>query len=186
MKPGKKSDKPLFETAKNTNDELGDTMGKQISRFMVNGEPYEIILEPHMTLIEVLRSQIGLTGTKYGCGTGSCGSCTVLVDGQPILSCLTLAATVRERNIITIEGLAEGNTLHPIQKAFIDLGAIQCGFCTPGMILATKALLEKNSSPTREEVLKALSGNLCRCGAYVKIVEAVLAAAETMREGGKT
>lgn len=161
-------------------------MGKQISRFTVNGDPYEIILEPQMALIEVLRDQVGLTGTKCGCGTGSCGACTVLVDGKPILSCLTLAVTVKERNILTIEGLAEGNTLHPIQKAFIDNGAIQCGFCTPGMILTTKALLEKTPNPTREEVLMALSGNLCRCGGYVKIVDAVLSAAEIIREGGQT
>ena len=161
-------------------------MGKQISMFTVNGDPYEIILEPQMALIEVLRDQVGLTGTKCGCGTGSCGACTVLVDGKPILSCLTLAVTVKERNILTIEGLAEGNTLHPIQKAFIDNGAIQCGFCTPGMILTTKALLEKTPDPTREEVLMALSGNLCRCGGYVKIVDAVLSAAEIIREGGQT
>ena len=161
-------------------------MGKHISSFTVNGDPYEIILEPQMALIEVLRDQVGLTGTKCGCGTGSCGACTVLVDGKPILSCLTLAVTVKERNILTIEGLAEGSTLHPIQKAFIDNGAIQCGFCTPGMILTTKALLEKTPNPTREEVLMALSGNLCRCGGYVKIVDAVLAAAEIIREGGQT
>ncbi len=161
-------------------------MGKQISRFTVNGDPYEIILEPQMALIEVLRDQVGLTGTKCGCGTGSCGACTVLVDGKPILSCLTLAVTVKERTILTIEGLAEGSTLHPIQKAFIDNGAIQCGFCTPGMILTTKALLDKTPNPTREEVLMALSGNLCRCGGYVKIVDAVLSAAEIIREGGQT
>ncbi len=161
-------------------------MGKQISSFTVNGDPYEIILEPQMALIEVLRDQVGLTGTKCGCGTGSCGACTVLVDGKPILSCLTLAVTVKERNILTIEGLAEGSTLHPIQKAFIDNGAIQYGFCTPGMILTTKALLDKTPNPTREEVLMALSGNLCRCGGYVKIVDAVLAAAEIIREGGQT
>lgn len=161
-------------------------MGKQISSFTVNGDPYEIILEPQMALIEVLRDQVGLTGTKCGCGTGSCGACTVLVDGKPILSCLTLAVTVKERTILTIEGLAEGSTLHPIQKAFIDNGAIQCGFCTPGMILTTKALLDKIPNPTREEVLMALSGNLCRCGGYVKIVDAVLAAAEIIREGGQT
>lgn len=161
-------------------------MGKQISRFTVNGDPYEIILEPQMALIEVLRDQVGLTGTKCGCGTGSCGACTVLVDGKPILSCLTLAVTVKERTILTIEGLAEGSALHPIQKAFIDNGAIQCGFCTPGMILTTKALLDKTPNPTREEVLMALSGNLCRCGGYVKIVDAVLAAAEIIREGGQT
>lgn len=138
-----------------------------------------------MTLLEVLRDQIGLTGTKHGCGTGSCGACTILLDGKPILSCLTLAMTVRERNITTIEGLATGNTLHPLQKAFVDYSAIQCGFCIPGMILTAKALLEKNPNPAREEVMHALSGNLCRCTGYVKIIDAVLAAAEIMRKESK-
>jgi len=158
---------------------------KQIANFIVNGKTYEIAVEPHMLLVEVLRDELGLTGTKHSCGIGHCGACTVLIDGVPTLSCLTPALTVKGKNITTIEGLAEGTTLHPIQRAFIDYGAIQCGYCTPGMILTAKALLDRNASPTREEVKQALSGNLCRCTGYVKIVDAVLAAAETMRKGGK-
>lgn len=160
-------------------------MKKEIAEFIVNGKSYEVILEPYMTLLDVLREQLGLTGTKCGCRNGDCGACTVLMDGRPILSCLTLAATAKGRNILTIEGLVKGNTLHPIQKAFIDSGAIQCGFCTPGMILSTKALLDGNSDPTVEEVKAALAGNLCRCTGYVKIIDAVLDAAKTMREGGE-
>lgn len=160
-------------------------MQKQIAKFIVNGRPYEVVLEPRMTLIKVLRDLLDITGTKHGCGTGACGTCTVLIDGKPALACLTLAITAREKNILTIEGLAEGNTLHPIQKAFIGCGAIQCGFCTPGMILTAKALLDKNPNPTREEVREGLAGNLCRCTGYVKIVDAVLAAAEAMRNGSK-
>ncbi len=159
-------------------------MAEQMVKFMVNGRSYEIPIEPHMTLVEVLRDKLDITGTKLSCGAGECGACTVLIDGKPALSCLTLAMTAREKNILTIEGLAEGGNLHPIQKAFIEHGAIQCGFCTPGMILATKALLDENQNPTREEVKKALAGNLCRCTGYVKIVDAVLAAAEEMGKGG--
>ena len=158
---------------------------KQIANFIVNGKSYELAIEPHMLLVEVLRDELGLTGTKHSCGSGHCGACTVLIDGIPALSCLTPAITVKGKNITTIEGLAEGTTLHPIQKAFIDCGAIQCGYCTPGMIMSTKALLDRNPNPTREEVKQALSGNLCRCTGYVKIVDAVLAAAETMKKGGK-
>ena len=159
---------------------------KQIANFIVNGKGYEIAIEPHMLLVEVLRDELGFTGTKHSCGIGHCGACTVLIDGVPTLSCLTPALTVKGKNITTIEGLAEGITLHPIQKAFIDYGAIQCGYCTPGMILSAKALLDRNADPTREEVKQALSGNLCRCTGYVKIVDAVLAAAETMkREANK-
>jgi len=156
---------------------------KQIANFIVNGKGYEIAIEPHMLLVEVLRDELGLTGTKHSCGIGHCGACTVLIDDIPALSCLTPAITVKGKNITTIEGLAEGTTLHPIQKAFIDCGAIQCGYCTPGMIMSTKALLDRNPNPTREEVKQALSGNLCRCTGYVKIVDAVLAAAETMKKG---
>jgi len=160
-------------------------MRKEIANFVVNGKPYEVIIEPHMLLIDVLRDKLGLTGTKYACGTGDCGACTVLVEGKPVLSCLTLAMTVRGKDILTIEGLAEGTTLHPIQQAFVDNGAVQCGFCTPGMILSAKALLNENPNPTRDEVEVALAGNLCRCTGYVKIVDAVLAAVETMGQGSK-
>lgn len=160
-------------------------MRKQIAKLTVNGRAYEIPIEPQMTLLEVLRDELDLTGTKYNCGVGECGGCTVLIDGKPTLSCLTLAITAKEKNILTIEGLAEGITLHPIQQAFIGCGAIQCGFCTPGMILMAKALLDENLNPAREEVKAGLGGNLCRCTGYVKIIDAVLAAAETMRKGGK-
>ncbi len=153
---------------------------KQIANFIVNGKACELAIEPHMLLVEVLRDELGLTGTKQSCGIGHCGACTVLIDGIPTLSCLTPALTARGKNITTIEGLAEGTRLHPIQKAFIDYGAIQCGYCTPGMILSAKALLDRNPNPSREQVKQALSGNLCRCTGYVKIVDAVLAAAESM------
>jgi len=153
-----------------------------VVNFTLNGREYEILIEPQQTLIEVLRDQLDLTGTKYSCGVGECGSCTVLMDGRPTLSCCTLAIAARGKSILTIEGLAKGITLHPIQKAFIDYGAIQCGFCTPGMILITKALLDVSPDPTKEEVKQALAGNLCRCTGYVKIVDAVLAAADAMRK----
>jgi len=160
-------------------------MGKEIAKFIVNGKPHEVIIEPYMTLLDVLREQIGLTGTKYACGSGHCGACTVLLDGKAISACLTLAVTAKEKDILTIEGLVEGTTLHPIQQAFVDYGAIQCGFCTPGMILSAKAILDENPNPTREEVKAGLEGNLCRCTGYVKIFDAVLAAAETIGKGDK-
>jgi carbon-monoxide dehydrogenase small subunit len=160
-------------------------MKGQIAKFNVNGRSYEVAIEPRTTLLEVLRDKLELTGTKLSCGAGECGACTVLMDGKAVLSCLTLAITAREKSITTIEGLAKGATLHPIQKAFIDYGAIQCGFCTPGMIMSAKALLDENPNPTRQEVKEALGGNLCRCTGYVKITDAVIAAAETMRKGGK-
>ncbi len=159
-------------------------MAKEIATFLVNGEEHEVIIEPHLLLIDVLRDKLGLTGTKYACGAGDCGACTVLVDGRPSFSCLTLAVTAKGKSILTIEGLAEGNELHPIQQAFVDQGAVQCGFCTPGMILSTKALLDENPQPTRDEIKAALAGNLCRCTGYVKIVDAVEAAAAAMRNGG--
>ena len=157
-------------------------MAKELARFLVNGKSYELSIEPHTALIQILRDAIGLTGTKHSCGIGVCGACTVLIDGRAVLSCLTLAIEAKEKNIITIEGLAKGPTLHPIQQSFVDYGAIQCGFCTPGMILSTKSLLDENPNPTREEVKEALSGNLCRCTGYVKIFDAVLAAATIMRK----
>lgn len=159
-------------------------MGKEIAEFTVNGKAYEVIIEPHMLLIDVLRDQMGLTGTKYACGAGDCASCTVLIDGRPMFSCLTLAVTAKGKNITTIEGMAEGTALHPIQKEFVEHGAVQCGFCTSGMILSTKAFLEENPKPTREEIKSALAGNLCRCTGYVKILDAVEAVAASMRKGG--
>lgn len=160
-------------------------MMKEIVKFIINGKEYEIPIEPRMTLLQVLRDEIDLTGTKYGCGIGECGACTVLIDGKPILSCCNLAITAKEKNITTIEGLAGDGNLHPIQQAFIDCGAVQCGYCTAGMIMTAKALLDENPNPAREEVKEYLAGNICRCTGYVKIVDAVLAAAKRMRKGGK-
>jgi carbon-monoxide dehydrogenase small subunit len=157
---------------------------KEIANFKINGRPYEVILTPNMTLYELLRD-LHLTGTKRSCGVGECGSCTVLVDGNPTLACSTLAIAVRDKEILTIEGLSRGAQLHPLQQAFVDGGAIQCGFCTPGMIMMAKALLDENPNPTREEVKEGLGGNLCRCTGYVKIIDAVMASAEKMRKGDK-
>lgn len=140
----------------------------------VNGEIYEVYVEPRRRLIDVIRDDIGLTGTKEGCGSGDCGACTVLMDGKPVNSCLILAIDAKEKNILTIEGLSNEGRLHPIQEAFVKHGAIQCGYCTPGMILSAKALLDENPNPTEEEVREAISGNLCRCTGYVKIVKAIL------------
>ena len=151
---------------------------KRILQLHVNGETYEVLTEIHKTLLEVLREDLGLTGTKRGCDLGSCGACTVLIDGKPYLSCLTLAADAQGKEILTIEGLSRNGDLHPLQKAFIEKGAIQCGFCTPGMILTAKAFLDQHPHPSEEEAKKAISGNLCRCTGYVKIVEAILTAAE--------
>jgi carbon-monoxide dehydrogenase small subunit len=141
----------------------------------INGEGYELSITPKKTLLEVLREDIGLTGTKEVCDLGSCGACTVLLDGKPILSCLTLAVACKGKEITTIEGLRKGETLHPLQSSFIQRGAIQCGMCTPGMILSAKALLDEKPHPTEIEVRKAIAGNLCRCTGYVKIIEAILA-----------
>jgi aerobic carbon-monoxide dehydrogenase small subunit len=151
---------------------------KKLIQLKINGETAEVAVEPRTTLLHVLREDLGLTGTKEGCGIGDCGACTVLLDGKPVASCLTLAVEVRDREVLTIEGLSKDGDLHPLQRAFIDHFAVQCGFCTPGMILSAKALLDRNPHPVEEEVRQALSGNLCRCTGYVKIVEAVLAAAE--------
>jgi aerobic-type carbon monoxide dehydrogenase small subunit (CoxS/CutS family) len=139
----------------------------------VNGEASTVTFPIHHTLLEVLRERLGLTGTKHGCELGECGACTVLIDGQPMFSCLLLAADLEGRQIETIEGLQEGNHLHPLQASFADLGAAQCGYCTPGILMAAKALLEDTPEPSREEIQQALSGNLCRCTGYHKIVEAV-------------
>ena len=151
----------------------------------VNGEEQEIFIEgPHITLAEVLRDKLHLTGTKEACRCGECGSCTVLVNGKPVLSCSTLAVAVRNKKVTTIEGLAKGGVLHPIQQAFIDTGAIQCGFCTPGMILMGMALLDENPAPTEEEIKEYIGGNLCRCTGYVKIIEAIELAAERLGKEG--
>jgi carbon-monoxide dehydrogenase small subunit len=143
----------------------------------VNGTPYEVALEPCQSLLQLLREELHLTGTKEGCSEGECGACTVLLDGKTIDSCLIFALEAQGREVTTIEGLAQGDQLHPIQKAFAEYGAVQCGFCTPGMILAAKALLDSNPHPTEVEIRQGISGNLCRCTGYVKIVEAIQAAA---------
>ncbi|MBI4168759.1 MAG: (2Fe-2S)-binding protein [Acidobacteria bacterium] len=152
-------------------------------RLHVNGEAAEVAFAPHKTLLEVLREDLGLTGTKHGCELGECGTCTVLLDGRPQLSCLVLALECEDRPIVTVEGLADGPTPHPLQAAFAELGAAQCGYCTPGILCAARALLEAKPSPTRPEIREALSGNLCRCTGYIKIFEAVELAARRMREG---
>jgi len=151
-------------------------------RFRVNGETREAAIAPHKTLLEVLREDLGLTGTKHGCELGECGTCTVLIDGRPQLSCLLLAIECEDRPIVTVEGLAEGPAPHPLQTAFADLGAAQCGYCTPGILCAAKELLERNPTPSREVIRKALSGNLCRCTGYIKIFEAVELAARRMKD----
>ena len=147
----------------------------------LNGEATEVAFAPHKTLLEVLREDLALTGTKHGCELGECGVCTVLVDGQPMLSCLFLGLDAEDREVVTIEGMAEGGRLHPLQETFADLGAAQCGYCTPGFLLVAKELLEKNSNPQREEIQEALAGNLCRCTGYIKIYEAVELAAARIR-----
>jgi len=157
-------------------------MGELLIKLNVNGELYEVKVKPYWTLLHVLRNELGLTGSKLGCGTGECGACTVIMDGKAVLSCLTLAARAEDKKITTVEGLATGLKLHPLQEAFIKNGAIQCGFCASGMLLSAKALLDKNPNPTEEEVREALSGNLCRCTGYVKPVKAVLDAAKMIKE----
>jgi aerobic-type carbon monoxide dehydrogenase small subunit (CoxS/CutS family) len=154
---------------------------KTLAAFIVNGERVEVAFPPQKTLLEVLREELGLTGTKHGCELGECGTCTILVDGTPILSCLALAISYADRAIETIEGMAQGAKLHPLQDAFAELGAAQCGYCTPGFLLAARALLDTNASPTRDEIKESLSGNLCRCTGYLKIYEAIERAAEKLR-----
>jgi aerobic-type carbon monoxide dehydrogenase small subunit (CoxS/CutS family) len=155
-------------------------MKKQI-KLTINGNEYELLVSPNETLAQVLRGpQVNLTGTKQGCELGDCGACTVLLDDDPVNSCLVLAAMVDGRKVTTIEGMSENGEMHPIQISFIDEGAVQCGFCSPGMIMKTRALIEKNPSPTRQEIREAMVGNLCRCTGYFKIVNAVEKAAEKM------
>ena len=155
--------------------------GSALVAFTLNGEPVEVSFAPHKTLLEVLREDLRLTGTKHGCELGECGTCAVLVDGQPVLSCLYLGLECAGRRVESVEGMAGPEGLHPLQKAFADLGAAQCGYCTPGFLLTAKELLERRRSPTREEIAQALAGNLCRCTGYIKIFEAVELAAAWMR-----
>jgi carbon-monoxide dehydrogenase small subunit len=145
---------------------------------MVNGDPYELSVDPRWSLLDVLRNRIGLRGTHRGCDSGDCGACTVLLDGRPVAACLVLAADADGATVTTIEGLAQGDKAHPLQEAFIHYGAIQCGFCTPGMIMAAAALLDEHPRPTEAQVRARLAGNLCRCTGYAKIVEAVVFTAE--------
>ncbi len=142
-------------------------------KFILNKKPVEVGVPPHWTLLRLLREKLGLTGTKEGCGIGECGACTVLLDGMPVNSCLILAPKVEGRRVETVEGLGSRESLHPLQKSFVENGAVQCGFCTPGMLMSAKALLEKNPKPTREEIKEAISGNLCRCTGYQQIMEAI-------------
>lgn len=154
---------------------------KQLMGFNVNGEHYELAVELNRTLLEVLSEELGLTGAKMGCNEGDCGACTVIMDGMAVCSCLTLAVEAQNKEIVTIEGLASNGQLHPLQQAFIDYCSVQCGYCTPGMIMSAKVLLDKNPDPTEDDIRRALQGNLCRCTGYVKIVEAILAAKERMK-----
>ena len=154
---------------------------KRVIELKVNGEKYELAVEPQRTLLEVLRENLGLTGTKKACGTGECGACTVMIHGRAVLACLTLALEAQGTDVLTIEGLAQGEELHPLQRAFVNHGAIQCGYCTPGFIMTAKAFLVENPKPTPDEVRKAIGGNLCRCTGYAKVVDAIVAASEEMR-----
>lgn len=159
--------------------------GKQFLQISlkVNGKEHEVNVEPRETLLEVIRDRLGLTGTKLSCDMEVCGACTVLLDGRPVSSCTTLAFEARGKEVMTIEGLASDGKLHPLQEAFLEKGGLQCGFCTPGMILTAKTLLEENPDPTEEEIKEYMHGNLCRCTGYQMIVESIMAASEKMRGG---
>ena len=153
-------------------------MKKVEIEFTINGKKRRLSIKPNDLLINIIRNDLYLTGSKYGCGIGECGTCTVLLDGEPILSCLALAATVDGKEITTIEGLAKEDTLHPMQRAFLENGAVQCGFCTPGMILTAIALLKENTNPTEDEIKDYMRGNICRCTGYIQIVKAIKFCAE--------
>jgi carbon-monoxide dehydrogenase small subunit len=167
----------------NAGMEQGVTLRRNVQMsFTVNGEPTEVAFAPYKTLLEVLREDLGLTGTKHGCELGECGACAVLVDGEPVLSCLMLALECEGRSVQTIEGLASGTKLHPLQAAFADHGGSQCGYCTPGMVMTAKALLDHEPNPTRERIKEAISGNICRCTGYNQIVESIEGAALELRK----
>jgi carbon-monoxide dehydrogenase small subunit len=162
--------------------EKAASIGEGPLKFELNGTRVSLFVPPDELLVDTLRDRLGLTGTKQGCGIGECGACTVLLDGKPVCSCLILAVSANGRRVLTIEGLkGPHGQLHPVQEAFIESGAIQCGFCTPGMILSVKALVDENPDPTREDVVTAIAGNLCRCTGYAKIIDAALIAARKMR-----
>ncbi len=152
-------------------------------QFTLNGKPTEIQVDPHRKLLWVLRADLGLTGTKYGCGEAQCGACTVLIDGQPTYSCMVSVSAVAGRDVTTIEGLAQGDELNPVQAAFVQHDALQCGYCTPGMILGAYGLLLRNPDPTEDQIRSGLEGHLCRCGTHVRVIEAVKTAAQTMKGG---
>jgi len=152
-------------------------------RFTLNGKPYALSVKPWRTLLELLREDLSFTGTKEGCGQGECGSCTVIMGGKTVNSCLVPALEADNQEIITIEGLVDGDNLHPIQDAFVEQAGMQCGFCTPGMIISAKALLDKNPNPSEEEIREGIAGNFCRCTGYTKIIESISAAAEAMKGG---
>jgi carbon-monoxide dehydrogenase small subunit len=155
---------------------------KEIS-FTLNGKPYTLSVKPWRTLLELIREDLSFTGTKEGCGQGECGSCTVIMGGKTVNSCLVPALEADNQEIITIEGLVDGDNLHPIQDAFVEEAGMQCGFCTPGMIISAKALLDKNPNPSEEEIREGIAGNFCRCTGYTKIIESISAAAEAMKGG---
>lgn len=157
-------------------------MNKKVLKFILNGKTVEVSVSPSDTLLDVLRDQLYLTGTKKGCGKGECGACTVILNGQAVNSCIIPAMKASGQRVETIEGVGSKDNLHPLQETFADMGAVQCGFCTPGMIMSSKALLDQNDNPTKEQIKEAISGNLCRCTGYVKIEEAVQGAAEIIRK----
>lgn len=160
---------------------------KNILSFTLNGAPVDVLVSPTETLLDVLREKLGFTGAKRGCDDGDCGACTVLLDGKPVRSCLTLALTVQKREVETVEGLQQGKELHPLQKTFHEHGAFQCGFCTSGMLISAKSLLDEKPKPSREEIKAHMAGNLCRCGCYSEIVEAIeeVAAGKSTKEEGQ-
>ncbi len=158
---------------------------KQAIELKVNGDTYDVLVSPNNTLLEVLREKLGLMGTKRGCDLGACGACTVLINGEAYLACVMLAVDARGKEILTIEGLAEGGELHPLQNAFVENGGLQCGFCTPGMILTAQAILNEEQHPTEEVIKKKMAGNLCRCTGYKKIVEAIKSVDESDQNAGR-
>lgn len=165
-------------------DEIGRERGvsmKHQIRLNVNGTDYDLLVEPRKTLLDVIRNELGLIGTKKGCNTGECGACTVIMDAKAVNACLVLAVQAKGKKILTIEGLTDGQRLHPLQEAFIRHGAIQCGYCTPGMILSAKALLDRNPNPEEPEIKEAIGGNLCRCTGYLSIIEAIKAVSKTQK-----
>ncbi len=161
-------------------------MQKELISFTLNGEIIEVYTDPAISLLHLLRNELGLTGTKEGCGEGECGACTVLLDGRAVNSCLVPVGKVKSRSVLTIEGLARGNQYHPLQEAFVEKGVVQCGFCTPGMIMSAYSLLQEKPEPTGHEIKTAISGNLCRCSGYKQIEEAILDAADKLKRKGKS